>query len=464
MFYRCLQICIGLFAAASAFAQGTIQGTIAFYCSGPEGGSNGFGGFVQLINAQDLSVVMSQQFGQVGPYYYSFYPYQFTNVPDGQYFVRTYQVRASPGGAGCMDEVYPDVHYFSPTDYQNATAIVVENGGSVANLNLDVDTLILVRGLVSTTANGVVGPVEVVLFTEDGVELTRSSAILNANSNGASGYFVLAAPIGAYRIGVRNSIGLVDANYGGQYCVAGNCDVSSSNSFQVQSIPPWSVSDIDFLLVKGGTISGNVRDNDGAAIEGAVVRFLDSERDLVLEVTTDVDGNYVATSALPDGDYYVEASKVGYYSELFNNSVCVDSCEGQSGTIVIISNAANVENINFSITSTDRPIPLPNLVGKVVGARRDRNYVVGGVRVSNVGASDSAAFSFKVFAARSPERVEGRRLVKVGRIRELASGRSKLISFRGNLSSRYRWILLDIDPSHIVYESSDNNTAIRKIR
>jgi len=181
------------------------------------------------------------------------------------------------------------------------------------------------------------------------------ATIASADTSGA---FNVPLGAGTYYVVARTATqGYVDQVYPEAYC-SPNCTLARGSVVTVSA--GQILSNIDFSLVKGGTITGTVKDaGTDVGIPNTVVIVLDSDgRDLGGRAS-DASGLYRVDSLLP-GDYYLrtyQASDQGYLDQVFDRIVCDPYCDVWRGTKITVSGGQTVSGVTFALT---KPGPPPN--------------------------------------------------------------------------------------------------------
>lgn len=91
-----------------------------------------------------------------------------------------------------------------------------------------------------------------------------------------------------------------------------------------------------------GTLQGNITDQSGAAIPGATIKVTDLATNRVVSVQSQADGSY-AVSALPIGNYNVEATKQGFKAEATTLSLQISEVKQLSFKLQVGSSSETVE-------------------------------------------------------------------------------------------------------------------------
>src|SRR6266851_6067173 len=100
---------------------------------------------------------------------------------------------------------------------------------------------------------------------------------------------------------------------------------------------PWAVN----AQVAGGSITGTVRGESGAAMPGVHVSIVDATSNAARTVTTDTDGLYNAPD-LPPGDYEMRVSAPGFVTQLLTT---ISIASGAERVLNFVLRAGNPEQV-----------------------------------------------------------------------------------------------------------------------
>ncbi len=126
-------------------------------------------------------------------------------------------------------------------------------------------------------------------------------------------------------------------------------------------------SGVDFALTRwhefepglapgDGSVAGAVTNMSGLPIEGAFVYVLDPDGNAIAFARSLVDGRY-SLSGLPQGSYYVQASRIGYQTEFFGGAV---DLEGSIPIGLGGNSGVSVSSVDFTLgpsSVTGRKLP-----------------------------------------------------------------------------------------------------------
>jgi protocatechuate 3,4-dioxygenase beta subunit len=119
-------------------------------------------------------------------------------------------------------------------------------------------------------------------------------------------------------------------------------DIENATSFQVTE--GYDTPNIDFVLSKGGSISGRVTDKLGKPISEAWIEVWDTlfyERSYVMTN----DSGYYSATGLTTGRYYISASSSEYIQQWYNGAATLD----EANKVNVVINE-NTNDINFILT------------------------------------------------------------------------------------------------------------------
>lgn len=142
-------------------------------------------------------------------------------------------------------------------------------------------------------------------------------------------YIIQSLPSGTYKVNV-NANGWIRQKY--------------SNSVEV--VVPNDTSNINFVLLRGGSISGRVVDNNGNPISNATVYATDIEGDSVGYLGNCDEIGYFKLDGLPGGNYQVKVQAKGWISQTFAENVNVLVLNDTGGTNFTLYPATLITNVS----------------------------------------------------------------------------------------------------------------------
>ena len=126
-----------------------------------------------------------------------------------------------------------------------------------------------------------------------------------------------------------------------------DCDVTTGDPIQV--LDSTVTSDIDFALLRAGTISGRVRDADTTeALQDVYIEIVDAEGDGVESDFTDTSGRFTVEGLAP-GIYFVATDSEEYRDEVFDDYPCLPDCNPTDGTPIPVRAEETVTGIDFDL-------------------------------------------------------------------------------------------------------------------
>ncbi len=154
-----------------------------------------------------------------------------------------------------------------------------------------------------------------------------------------------------YAKAFTDDIGYISELYQNTTCPFGACTPSSGTPISV--VQGASTTGIDFVLDKGGTLTGSLTDaSTGQPVTSGFVGLYMSSINKGILVIPDANGNYVF-KGLPTDTYYVNAvwNLDGYLEELYDNIHCNgwDCFDTTGATPVSVTQGSTVSGINFQL-------------------------------------------------------------------------------------------------------------------
>ena len=262
--------------------------------------------------------------------------YSIEGLPTGTYKLRTFNLLG-----------YIDVYYNNKSSWVTADPVSVTEGGTTSSKNFTLSSGGKIEGNVASAVSGPLGDSALVL----GILLTDTLEWFQVAFTNTSGNYSLAG----LKSGYWKIFALGDTINSFEF-YDNQDNWSSADSVLVTS--PSTVTGKNFSLEAGGSISGQVLDQEGnplsnttvAAYESSLVQLLLQEGIPLLsqvgisfrQSTTSADGSYKITG-LRTGDYYIKAS-----SECDNQ--WYDHQDSlQDGDLVHVTMPDNASGINFDL-------------------------------------------------------------------------------------------------------------------
>ncbi len=230
-------------------------------------------------------------------------------LPAGQYFIRTYvdapYLNQTSDGTICKS-IYR-------CDYSIAEAIEVVSGSEsvVEDLRLDKGGSISGYVLDAETGEGLAN-IEVSIFEEAPFGWSHS---VRTNSYG---YYELDYSLVNQKYKV--TLGWHEHEYLNELIVCPDSAVCNDQLIDVNG----ATEDINIYLAKGGEISGKITDKEtGHAITGATIKVMNTDGRILIETSSNLNGQYVTNARLPSGAYHVSAEyRNEYITTCYGNVAC----------------------------------------------------------------------------------------------------------------------------------------------
>jgi hypothetical protein len=316
-----------------------VSGGISGIVTDANGGTPIGGAFVIVAAANGQSVASGQTNG-LGQYTVTY------GMPSGTYYAFT------TNGGGYLNEIYPDV--VCPTFCDSADAAVVGApipvtiGATTAGIGFALARGATIAGRVTneSTALAVEG-VRVTVYDAQGEHVTSTT------TTGTGDYLTPGLIAGSYFLATSNEEGFVNELYDNVPCV-GDCSAVTAGTPLVLATGQ-AVTGRDFALTVGGRIAGSVTAaSGGAPLSGIGVRVYSATGIAAAEASTDGNGNFLTTTGLPTGTYYLAAVPFNdYLSEIYDDVPCHD-CGGLAtvtqGTAVAVTAGVTTSGRNFQLT------------------------------------------------------------------------------------------------------------------
>jgi len=247
--------------------------------------------------------------------------YTITGLPPDNYTVRTGED---------MPNWYAGEFYDSKYTWSTADRVPVTAGTVTTNIIFSLDEGGWITGGVFDEETG--DPISGVQL---GACLLNGDGVTPSPLTGYDGSYKFVLREGTYLIHVGFSSGYVPEWYNDSY--------DMDNATPVNVTFHNDTSQINFYLTKAGVISGHVYSEDGNPINDASV-FAFSKEFPGNGAFCGEDGSY-RIEGLPSGDYLVQVTVSGYFSEYFNNVT-----DPADATLVTVQSPEDTPNINFNLT------------------------------------------------------------------------------------------------------------------
>ncbi len=254
--------------------------------------------------------------------------YQFNGLLSGNYYVVT---RGTPG---YVDEAFGDVVCGASCSATNGS--VVSLVGDRNDIDFALGSGVTIFGSVKHLTAGLIG-IRVQLYDSSG--LMYAEAMTDASGQ----YTLNTIPDGMFYLRTKNNNGYIDQAYNGYDC-DGFCDVTTATEITISG----SAVNIDFNLLPGGAVSGNI--NDGMnGLSSITVQIYDEYENLITTKKTDALGHYYVSGLTP-GNYYLKtAANNGYINQLYGGQRCgPEPCLFANATQVNVT-TTEVTGIDFAL-------------------------------------------------------------------------------------------------------------------
>lgn len=245
-----------------------------------------------------------------------------------------------------------DAQVTLPTDSPQPMYVRLTNTGGAGKILVDAAAASgSVNGTVKDGATGLgLAGVDLTLLTPDG----HFGGEITSNADGT--YSIPVSYAGSYYL-ITQAGGYVAQVYPAVNCqlsILGNdlskCDLTHATKLDVTTT--GTISNINFSLSKGLTISGQIRDSNNRPLSNAQISFVNyfDQQNLVL-AGTDAVGHY-SISTLGPGNFPLVATANGYGSQLYDHVACdgplLNQCDATKATPVSLV-SQNVYDIDFNL-------------------------------------------------------------------------------------------------------------------
>ena len=287
---------------------------------------------------------------------------EFVSVYDSSGEFVTYGITDSNGNYTTVDGLSSGTYYVLASAYNyaaevynnhpcngcNVTAtgngVAVTDAHTTANINFSLlPTVANISGQVLGNGSPLAN-ITVVVYDSTGTAITSTSA----DENGI--YTIQVEPGGPYYVRTFNVLysGYVDQLYDGIDCA--RCDPTTGTAINVSA--GTTASGVNFnLSAAGGAIAGSVHDASGAPVYASLAIY-NASGEFVTSINTDNDGNYLTTTGLTAGTYYVASSSEGFTDQVYDGLVCAP-CSVTDGDAVTVTAGQTTTGIDFVMTSNE---------------------------------------------------------------------------------------------------------------
>lgn len=249
-----------------------------------------------------------------------------------------------------INELYDDIScYYICNITEDGQKITVSESANTPDIDFELELGNTISGTITDAAvappNDTIEGVMVDLFDENGMWVT------NPSTDASGDYVTPGMPAGTYYAITFNLDQYQNERYDDQPCVD-RCDPIAGTPIVI--LPGFDTEDIDFDLIKGGSISGKVTaDPAGTPIENVVVEIYESNGDWRATGWSDHECNYITGGGLPASTTYRARTfaPAPYLNELHNNMPCYTGCDLATGTPIVVSLGAETTGKNFALPS-----------------------------------------------------------------------------------------------------------------
>lgn len=254
------------------------------------------------------------------------------------------------GDAVCVPELFADLPCIGQAcDPSSGTPIAFSKGQTVAGPTFSLTRGGSVGGSLTSAGNPLGGAT---------VQLYPSTVV---SLNDAPLLSTITEPDGTYSFGglvttdvyvLARTAGYIPVLYDGRPCPMAQCLPTTGDLVAVQQ--GSDTTDIDFTLVPGGSLSGEIRDvGRDAALENATAHVHQDDGAEVTSTITGSDGTW-RIDDLPLGTWYVRFTRAQFDSELYDSRPCPNNhCDVTTGTPIVLTTGAHVSDINGGLRRMD---------------------------------------------------------------------------------------------------------------
>jgi len=299
-------------------------------------------GFIRVYSASAPQTVIKEiSSNDVGVYFAD-------NLDAGNYYVET--IGSHLQANVYIDEVFAVIpHTVFHSQITNGTVVPVRANETTSGIDFSLKLAKTISGHIMGNPFGSTGQVglpgaQVLLYDA----LGRTIARQNTDLNGA--YLFNSLTVGSYYVATNNSVGFIDQVYSGQICPSGICNIFAGTRIELFENTLTQV--INFSLRPGGLISGTVYNAvAGLPLNDALITVYNSNGVGISALKTNSNGQFLFTSGLQEGTYFVTAQKDGYVKQLFGLGECpaAQTCNTSSWRAIAVITNKITQSIDFRL-------------------------------------------------------------------------------------------------------------------
>jgi len=265
--------------------------------------------------------------------------YAMSGVPGGSYYART-----EVGVSNYVDVWYDGVAVETLELPSNATQIAISAGGSVSNVDFSLPLGAIVAGSVLDTGLVGIAGADVVLYDAD------YGYVSDASADYSGFYQMNGLPPGSWFIRTHAaSMDYADEWYNN---VSAAGDSVPTGASPIVLAPGVLSNYVDFVLIEGGSIAGQVRGTNTTPLEGVAIDAYDVYEDWVSGTETAADGSY-ELQGLPAPESYSVRTYVGgtvYADEWYNNQPVAGDSIPPGATIMELQPGGSTGGVSFLLS------------------------------------------------------------------------------------------------------------------
>lgn len=298
--------------------------------------------------------------------------FSINGIPDGDYriylkpindgtFSSNLHIPQIYGGSECSAcgrlaaQGIGSIHTIASANTINNITFLVNIGGSISGKLVDAVTL-----------NPLMDYGAIIIFNEFNQQLMYKIIYgINHDATADGSYILGGLPAGSYYVqgGDLGREFYQRELYSNKPCYYGACIRGAGDAVVISE--GENKTNIDFLLDKGGKISGTLTDSiSGLPVQGInshsniFVEFLNNLEQVIGSAFVKADGTYIAGRAMPAGNYAVRTGSMfqgqlsaPYVNEKYNDIDCPGmSCDLTSEDVAVVTESTT-ENIDFELTT-----------------------------------------------------------------------------------------------------------------